>query len=227
MSIRHYLRLSYKGKLHMKTATLKMERTLYFPLLLLLCSLCSTEELDNEIIQIREQAEPRGRDLTNASDRQQACPRDIHNVLREMSALLAEQRVEIRHLQKDNEGTTVWGSEGKKVPLLCNGRFLQQHISWNWNIVICFQSVIAQAAKLRELDLQKTEVDKLKQQLQGMYSLQNYKSSNCWTSCKNYLWAFKLRFFKLPFFSHWCQSKQQSWVLWKAERMSQRHRWKL
>lgn len=91
----------------MKTATLKMETTLYFPLLLLLCSLCSSEEHDNEIISVREQAEPQGRDLTNASDRQQACPRDIHNVLREMSALLAEQRVEIKHLQKDNEGTTV------------------------------------------------------------------------------------------------------------------------
>lgn len=91
----------------MKTTALKMETTLYFPLLLLLCSLCSSEEHDNEILSVREEAEPRGRDLTNASDRQQACPRDIHNVLREMSALLAEQRVEIRHLQKDNEGTTV------------------------------------------------------------------------------------------------------------------------
>ncbi|XP_010754665.2 complement C1q-like protein 2 [Larimichthys crocea] len=45
-----------------------------------------------------------------------------------MSIALAEQRVEIRHLQRENE---------------------------------------AQAAKLRELELQKTEVDKLKQQLQA------------------------------------------------------------
>lgn len=109
-----------------------METTLCFPLLLLICSLCTAElqtESDNEIIPLGKQAEPQRRDPTNASNHQQTCTgQDIHSVLREMSALLAEQRVEIRQLQRENE---------------------------------------AQAAKLRELELQKTEVDKLKQQLQG------------------------------------------------------------
>ncbi|XP_078025883.1 cerebellin-1-like [Epinephelus lanceolatus] len=108
-----------------------MEMTLCFPLLLLICSLSTAQhqtESDNEIIPRGKQAESQGREATNVSDRQQTCTQDIHAVLREMSALLAEQRVEMRHLQRENE---------------------------------------AQAAKLRELEMQKTEVDKLKQQLQA------------------------------------------------------------
>nr|XP_033495808.1 uncharacterized protein LOC117265423 isoform X2 [Epinephelus lanceolatus] len=108
-----------------------MEMTLCFPLLLLICSLSTAQhqtESDNEIIPHGKQAESQGRGPTNVSDRQQTGTQDIHAVLREMSALLAEQRVEMRHLQRENE---------------------------------------AQAAKLRELEMQKTEVDKLKQQLQA------------------------------------------------------------
>ncbi|KAE8293292.1 hypothetical protein D5F01_LYC08400 [Larimichthys crocea] len=85
-------------------------------------------ESDNEVIPLAKETEPQRREPTNASDRQQTCVQDIHAVVREMSIALAEQRVEIKHLQRENE---------------------------------------AQAAKLRELELQKTEVDKLKQQLQA------------------------------------------------------------
>ncbi|TDH10663.1 hypothetical protein EPR50_G00078280 [Perca flavescens] len=108
-----------------------MEMTMCFPLLLLICSLSTAQlqtESDNEIIPHGNQAGSQGREPTNASDHQQTCTQDIHAVLREMSALLAEQRVEMRHLQRENE---------------------------------------VQAAKLRELELQKTEVDRLKQQLQA------------------------------------------------------------
>ncbi|XP_028439122.1 uncharacterized protein LOC114558971 isoform X3 [Perca flavescens] len=92
-------------------------------------------ESDNNIIPHGNQAGSQVREPTNASDHQQTCTQDIHAVLREMSASLAEQRVEMRHLQRENE---------------------------------------AQAAKLNELELQKTEVerqktevDKLKQQIQA------------------------------------------------------------
>ncbi|XP_040920500.1 uncharacterized protein LOC121199673 isoform X2 [Toxotes jaculatrix] len=115
-----------------------MEVTRFFQLLLLICSLFTAQlqiVSDKDIIPHGKQTESQGREPANTSDHQQGCTQDIHAVLREMSASLAEHRVEIRHIQRENE---------------------------------------AQAAKLKELELQrtelerqKTELDKLKQQLQA------------------------------------------------------------
>ncbi|GAA6220019.1 uncharacterized protein LOC108891676 [Lates japonicus] len=108
-----------------------MEVTMFLPLLLLICSGSTVQlqaESNNDIILQEKQTESQGREPANASDHQQTCVQDIHAVLREMSALLAEQRVEIRHLQRENE---------------------------------------AQASKLRELELQKTRLDNLNQQVQA------------------------------------------------------------
>ncbi|KAK9515528.1 hypothetical protein VZT92_026168 [Zoarces viviparus] len=60
-------------------------------------------ESDNEIIPHGKQTESLGGEPTNASEHQQTCTQDINAVLREMSATLAEQRVEMRHLQRENE----------------------------------------------------------------------------------------------------------------------------
>ncbi|XP_056279403.1 uncharacterized protein LOC130199709 [Pseudoliparis swirei] len=110
-----------------------MERTMCFPLLLLICSLSAAQlqtQTDNEIHG--KQTESQGREATKTSNQQQICPPDIHAVLRDMSVLLAEQTVEIRHLWRENE---------------------------------------VLAAKLREQEVQKPEVDKLKQQLKDQSSL--------------------------------------------------------
>ncbi|KAM7404501.1 hypothetical protein PAMP_011844 [Pampus punctatissimus] len=107
-----------------------MEMTMFISLLLLICSLCTAQlqtEPDSKILPYGKQTETQEQIPENVSHHQLTCPQDIHAVLREMSALLAEQKVEIKHLQRDNE---------------------------------------AQAAKLRELEKQKSEVDNLKQQLQ-------------------------------------------------------------
>uniref|UniRef100_I3KKC3 Uncharacterized LOC106097826 n=1 Tax=Oreochromis niloticus TaxID=8128 RepID=I3KKC3_ORENI len=106
---------------------MRSNMTVFFPLLLLICTL-STVRLeinsDSKITPLLNQ----GMETAQTSDPEQTCKPDINSVLREMSALLAELKAEIRHLQKENE---------------------------------------AQAAKVRELELQKTELDKLKEQYQA------------------------------------------------------------
>ncbi len=89
------------------TATLRMEITMPFAVFLLIFSLCTAEpqtESDNEITPHEKGAEFQRKELTNVSDHGKTCGQDIHAVLREMSALLAEQRVEIKYLQRQNEG---------------------------------------------------------------------------------------------------------------------------
>ncbi|XP_039460271.1 uncharacterized protein LOC120435224 [Oreochromis aureus] len=100
--------------------------TVFFPLLLLICTLSTVRLQINSDSKITPLLN-RGMETTQTSDPEQTCKPDINSVLREMSALLAELKAEIRHLQKENE---------------------------------------AQAAKVRELELQKTELDKLKEQHQ-------------------------------------------------------------
>ncbi|XP_033503153.2 uncharacterized protein LOC117269898 isoform X1 [Epinephelus lanceolatus] len=132
-----------------------MEMTLCFPLLLLICSLSTAQhqtESDNEIIPHGKQAESQGRGPTNVSDRQQTGTQDIHAVLREMSALLAEQRVEMRHLQRENEAQTA------KLKELDLQRTELERLK---------QQLQAQTAKLKELEQQKTEVERQKHQLQA------------------------------------------------------------
>ncbi|XP_074498702.1 uncharacterized protein LOC141771999 isoform X4 [Sebastes fasciatus] len=132
-----------------------METTACFPLLLLICSLSTAQlqtESDNDIIPQGKQTESQGREPTNASHHQQTCTQDINAVLREMSAALGEQRVETRHLQRENE------AQAAKL------RELEMQKT---EVDKLKQQLQAQAAKLRELEMQKTEVDKLKQQLQA------------------------------------------------------------
>ena len=91
-----------------------------FPLLLLICSLCTAQlqtESDNQIIPLGDQTEAERREPTNAADQQQRFTEDIHAVLREMSASLAEQRVEISHLQRENEGTVVCKVVREVIPI--------------------------------------------------------------------------------------------------------------
>ncbi|XP_062279925.1 complement C1q-like protein 2 [Scomber scombrus] len=130
-----------------------MEMTMFIPLLLLICSFSTAqlqEEPDNEIIPHGKQTESRGGEPANASHQQPACPQDIHAVLREMTALLTEQRVEISHLQRDNEAQAT-KLEGQKTEV-DNLKQEINHLQINNE---------AQTAKLT------TEVDNLKQQLQA------------------------------------------------------------
>ncbi|CAB1440970.1 unnamed protein product [Pleuronectes platessa] len=80
-----------------------MEVTMFFPLFLLICSHSTAQpqpESDNEITPLGDN---QTRQPANLSLPQPTCPQDIHAVLREMSGLLAEQRVELRHLQREND----------------------------------------------------------------------------------------------------------------------------
>uniref|UniRef100_A0A671V4M9 Cerebellin 10 n=1 Tax=Sparus aurata TaxID=8175 RepID=A0A671V4M9_SPAAU len=126
-----------------------MEMTMRFPLLLLICSLCTAQlqtESDNHIIPLGGETEAVRREPTNTTDQPQGCKQDIHAVLREMSASLAEQRVEMRHLQRENE------AQAAKLEL-------QKTEQEKQKTELKLQTT--------ELDKQKTEVDKLKQVLQA------------------------------------------------------------
>ncbi|KAM4610066.1 uncharacterized protein ACJ7VT_013397 isoform 1-T1 [Polymixia lowei] len=85
-----------------------MEKTVFVLLLLLVCCFSEAQvhtEPGNDIIQQGPQTQTQTGEP--ASGRQQTCVPDIHTVLRDMNAMLAEQRVEIRHLQRDNEAQAV------------------------------------------------------------------------------------------------------------------------
>ncbi|KAM9751688.1 uncharacterized protein ACNS7B_008447 isoform 1-T1 [Menidia menidia] len=79
---------------------------MFFPLLLLICSVSTAqvyEESDNEIISHLGKTTSEGGIPGSVADQQQSSAPDIQSVLREMTALLAELKVEVKYLQRDNE----------------------------------------------------------------------------------------------------------------------------
>ncbi|KAM9751981.1 complement C1q-like protein 4 [Menidia menidia] len=83
-----------------------MEVKMVFPLLLLICSVSAAQpqtESDSQVVSRLRQTVSQGKEAGNAADHQQSCTPDIQSVMREMSALLAELKVEVKYLQRDNE----------------------------------------------------------------------------------------------------------------------------
>ncbi|KAI4823613.1 hypothetical protein KUCAC02_012191 [Chaenocephalus aceratus] len=129
-----------------------------------------------------------GGEPTHVSEHQQTCHQDIHAVLREMSASLAEQRVEMRHLQRENEAQTTklkeldlqktalekqkTALEKQKIALEKQKIALEkQKIALEKQKIEgerLKQELQSQTATLTNLESQQTEVDKLKQQLQSI-----------------------------------------------------------
>ncbi|XP_023205392.1 complement C1q-like protein 4 [Xiphophorus maculatus] len=82
-----------------------MEMKMFFPLLLLVCSVSTAElqvQSDNDILSHVRQTEGKVEEAESLTE-QQTCTQDINAVLREMTALVAALKVEVQHLQKDNE----------------------------------------------------------------------------------------------------------------------------
>ncbi|XP_059206290.1 complement C1q-like protein 2 [Centropristis striata] len=110
-----------------------MEMTMCFPLLLLICSLSTAQlQSDNE-----------------GSDQRQTCTQDIHAVLREISASLAEQKVEMRHLQRENEAQATQ-LESQKTQLESQKTQLESQLE----------------SQKTQLESQKTQLERQRQQLQ-------------------------------------------------------------
>uniref|UniRef100_A0A3P8P0Q2 C1q domain-containing protein n=2 Tax=Astatotilapia calliptera TaxID=8154 RepID=A0A3P8P0Q2_ASTCA len=122
-----------------------MEITLKFSLLLLVCSVSTNQtEADNEILD---------QQISN----QQPCPQEIHAVLRELTASVAEQKVEIRTLKQENKDHVA-----KLKDLEMQNVELQRQRS---EIDKLKQQQQDNAAKLEEVDKQRTAIENLNQQL--------------------------------------------------------------
>uniref|UniRef100_A0A669F5U5 C1q domain-containing protein n=2 Tax=Oreochromis TaxID=8139 RepID=A0A669F5U5_ORENI len=110
-----------------------MEIMVFFSLLLLVCSVSTNKsEADNEILD---------QQISN----QQPCPQDIHAVLREMAVSLAEQKVRMAFLEKENRDQAA--------------KLESQKIETD-------QLKLQSKEQVAKLESQKTEIDQLKHELQ-------------------------------------------------------------
>lgn len=84
-----------------------MKTIVGFLLLQLIYSLCLGEvqsEIGNETSSFGEELGDQSWKLQDAANQQETNKEDIHAVLREISAQLAEQNVDIRELKRENQG---------------------------------------------------------------------------------------------------------------------------
>lgn len=137
-------------------------------LLLLICPLFAAhlQADSSKIITDLKQTELQAGGVENPLEHQQTCKQDINAVLRETSALLAGLKVEVRYLQRDNEGMLDTNSAGITALNRCTFFFFL-HLLF----------ILMQTVKARELELQKNDLDKLKQQHQGIICILN--TTNC------------------------------------------------
>uniref|UniRef100_A0A3B5RBD0 Cerebellin 10 n=1 Tax=Xiphophorus maculatus TaxID=8083 RepID=A0A3B5RBD0_XIPMA len=111
---------------------------MFFPLLLLVCSVSTAElqvQSDNDILSHVRQTEGKVEEAESLTE-QQTCTQDINAVLREMTALVAALKVEVQHLQKDNEAKQLAFS----ASLLASG---QEYTGpFNTDITLIFRNVV-------------------------------------------------------------------------------------
>uniref|UniRef100_A0A3P8NX49 C1q domain-containing protein n=1 Tax=Astatotilapia calliptera TaxID=8154 RepID=A0A3P8NX49_ASTCA len=103
-----------------------MEITLFFSLLLLVCSVSTNQtEADNEILD---------QQISN----QQPCPQEIHAVLRELTASVAEQkrqRSEIDKLKQQQQGTVCTHVSFKNVKFMTFLSFLVKQVAFSASLL--------------------------------------------------------------------------------------------
>uniref|UniRef100_A0A3B5Q3W7 C1q domain-containing protein n=1 Tax=Xiphophorus maculatus TaxID=8083 RepID=A0A3B5Q3W7_XIPMA len=115
-----------------------MEMKMFFPLLLLVCSVSTAElqvQSDNDILSHVRQTEGQVEEAESLTERQ-TCTQDINAVLREMTALVAALKVEVQHLQKDNEAKQLAFS----ASLLASGSGYTG--PFNTDITLIFRNVV-------------------------------------------------------------------------------------
>lgn len=117
-----------------------MKTKVCFLFVQLIYALCSAEvqsEINNETTPLGEQVAHQSRERQDAHDQQQTYEEDIYAALRELSAMLAEQKVELRQLQKESQGREMesWKNRtvGQKKTMNTLLSFIREHLFFTFS----------------------------------------------------------------------------------------------
>ncbi|XP_028309614.1 epidermal growth factor receptor substrate 15 homolog isoform X5 [Gouania willdenowi] len=172
----------------------RIEMALILPLVLLSICCVSAAEPQDEAEKVIISTQPAGNKPQSVLNQQQNCIPDINSVLRDISVQLAEVKVEMKHLQRQNEAEPQ--DEAEKV-IISNqpaGNKPQSVLNHQQNCIPDINSVLRdisvqlaevkvemkhlqrqneeQSTTLKELELQKNELEKLQQQQQQQIQTQ-------------------------------------------------------
>ncbi|XP_028309611.1 uncharacterized protein LOC114467484 isoform X2 [Gouania willdenowi] len=155
----------------------RIEMALILPLVLLSICCVSAAEPQDEAEKVIISTQPAGNKPQSVLNQQQNCIPDINSVLRDISVQLAEVKVEMKHLQRQNEGNKPQSVLNHQQNCIPDINSVLRDISVQLAEVKVEMKHLQrqneeQSTTLKELELQKNELEKLQQQQQQQIQTQ-------------------------------------------------------